>query len=106
MELSQPGAPAARPIIGLSMLRRFLKFLPVKLRLPRFPIAVEFTREGFIFVLLCLAIGAAAVNTGNNVLYLIFSLMLGLIVVSGMISRRMLLGLHVQVEFPPRLFSG
>ncbi|MCI0416905.1 DUF58 domain-containing protein [bacterium] len=78
----------------------------IKLRLPRMPIAVEFTREGVIFMLLSLAIGAAAVNTGNNVLYLIFSLMLGMIVVSGMASRRILQGLHPTLQFPDHLFAG
>src|SRR3990172_3160947 len=78
----------------------------MRLRFPRLPIAVEFTREGLLFVLLCLAIGAAAVNTGNNVLYLIFSVMLALIVVSGMMSRRVLLGLTAAIEFPEHLFSG
>jgi uncharacterized protein (DUF58 family) len=78
----------------------------MKLRLPRLAIAVEFTREGWIFVLLSLAIGAAAVNTGNNVLYFIFSLMLGMIVVSGMISRRLLQGLRPAIQFPDHMFAG
>lgn len=78
----------------------------MSIRLPRLPIAIKFTREGLIFVLLSLAIGAAAVNTGNNILYLIFSLMLGFIIVSGMISRRMLLGLTPQIDFPENLFAG
>ncbi|HSE43598.1 MAG TPA: DUF58 domain-containing protein [Acidobacteriota bacterium] len=78
----------------------------LKIRLPRMPIAVEFTREGLIFIFLSLAIGAAAVNTGNNILYLIFSLMLGLIVVSGILSRRILNGLSCAIEFPAHLFAG
>jgi len=78
----------------------------MKFRFPRMPIAVEFTREGVIFVLLSLAIGAAAVNTGNNVLYLIFSLMLGMIVVSGIASRRILQGLQPTLQFPDHLFAG
>jgi len=82
------------------------KILPVRFRIPRFPIAVQFTREGMIFILLSLAIGAAAVNTGNNVLYFIFSLMLGLIVVSGFVSRRMLMALSPNIEFPQHIFSG
>ncbi|MGH9856599.1 MAG: DUF58 domain-containing protein, partial [Acidobacteriota bacterium] len=82
-------------------------YLPsLKLRLPRFPMAVEFTREGLIFMLLSLAIGAAAVNTGNNVLYLIFSLMLGMIIVSGFASRRILQGLQPTVKFPDHVFAG
>lgn len=82
-------------------------YLPaLKLRLPRFPHAVEFTREGLIFMLLSLAIGAAAVNTGNNVLYFIFSLMLGMIIVSGLASRRILQGLNPSINFPDHVFAG
>ncbi len=85
-------------------LRRFLpEFL--RIRLPRLPVTVEFTREGLIFIFLSLAIGAAAVNTGNNILYLIFSLMLGLIVVSGIMSRRILNGISSVIEFPSHIFS-
>lgn len=77
----------------------------LRIRVPRFPVTVEFTREGLIFIFLSLAIGAAAVNTGNNILYLIFSLMLGLIVVSGVLSRRILNGLSSVIEFPAHVFS-
>lgn len=83
-----------------------MKLLPLRLRFPRFSVAIKFTKEGLLFVVLTLSIGAAAVNTGNNVLYLIFSLMLALIVVSGIISRRVLMGLTPSIEFPHHLFSG
>jgi len=78
----------------------------LKIKVPHFPVTVEFTREGLVFIFLSLAIGAAAVNTGNNILYLIFSLMLGLIVVSGIFSRRILTGLSANIEFPSHIFSG
>jgi uncharacterized protein (DUF58 family) len=77
----------------------------LKIKVPHFPVTVEFTREGLVFIFLSLAIGAAAVNTGNNILYLIFSLMLGLIVVSGIFSRRILAGLSASIEFPAYIFS-
>jgi len=77
----------------------------LKIKVPHFPVTVEFTREGLVFIFLSLAIGAAALNTGNNILYLIFSLMLGLIVVSGIFSRRILAGLSASIEFPAYIFS-
>ena len=77
----------------------------LKIKVPHFPVTVEFTREGLVFIFLSLAIGAAAVNTGNNILYLIFSLMLGLIVVSGIFSRRILAGLSATIELPADIFS-
>jgi uncharacterized protein (DUF58 family) len=83
-----------------------MKLSRLKFRFPRLTVAVQFTKEGLVFVFLTLAIGAAAVNTGNNVLYLIFSIMLSLIVVSGLISRRILSGLSPRIDFPPYLFSG
>ncbi len=82
------------------------KNVPIRIRFPRFPVAVKLTKEGLTFILLSLAIGAAAVNTGNNILYLIFSLMLGLIVISGILSKRVLSGLIPKIEFPEHLFSG
>lgn len=44
------------------------------------------SREGIVFILITLVIGFAALNTGNNLLYLIFSIMLGFVAVSGVMS--------------------
>lgn len=54
---------------------------------------LSITRLGWEYLLALLAIGAFAVNSGNNLLYLVFSLMLGLFLVSGVVSRRSLRGL-------------
>ncbi|TAK02730.1 MAG: DUF58 domain-containing protein [Candidatus Manganitrophaceae bacterium] len=48
------------------------------------------TKEGGYFILLTLGIGLAAVNTGNNLLYLLVALMLSIIVVSGLLSEQSL----------------
>lgn len=56
---------------------------------------LSLTGLGAQYLLALLAVGAFAVNTGNNLLYLIFSLMLGLLLVSGIASRRALQGLTV-----------
>lgn len=44
------------------------------------------TREGFFFVLLSLIIGFAALNTGNNLLYVVFGITLSLVAISGIVS--------------------
>ena len=41
-----------------------------------------------------MALGFAAMNTGNNLLYLLTSLLLGLLIVSGVLSERSRRGLH------------
>lgn len=56
---------------------------------------LSLTGLGAQCLLALLAVGAFSVNTGNNLLYLVFSLMLGLFLVSGVLSRRALQGLRV-----------
>lgn len=56
---------------------------------------LSLTGLGAHYLLALLAVGAFSVNTGNNLLYLVFSLMLGLFLVSGVLSRRALQGLRV-----------
>lgn len=51
---------------------------------------LSITRLGIQYLLALVAVGAFAVNTGNNLLYLVFGLMLGLFLVSGWVSRRAL----------------
>lgn len=56
---------------------------------------LSLTGLGIQYLLALLAVGAFSVNTGNNLLYLVFSLMLGLFLVSGILSRRALQGLRL-----------
>ena len=49
---------------------------------------LSITRLGWEYLLALMLIGLFAVNSGNNLLYLVFSLMLGLFLVSGVVSRR------------------
>jgi uncharacterized protein (DUF58 family) len=56
---------------------------------------LSLTGLGAQYLLALLAVGAFSVNTGNNLLYLVFSLMLGLFLVSGILSRRALRDLHL-----------
>lgn len=53
------------------------------------------TRLGAEYLCVLLCVGAFAVNTGNNLLYAIFSLMLGLFLVSGWVSREAIRHLSV-----------
>jgi len=55
---------------------------------------MRFTRFGIFYVLFTLAVGAAAINTGNNLLYLILGIQLSFIIVSGILSDSVLWGLR------------
>lgn len=52
------------------------------------------------------AMGLAATNTGNNLLYLIVAMMLSFIVVSGLLSEQCLRKVEVRRSIPRRLFAG
>ncbi len=56
---------------------------------------LSLTGLGLQYLLALLGVGVFSVNTGNNLFYLVFSLMLGLFLVSGILSRRALQGLQV-----------
>jgi uncharacterized protein (DUF58 family) len=70
------------------------------------PRRLSFTREGRLFVLVAIGCGFAAVNTGNNLLYLLLGWALAFIVASGVLSERDLRGLVVRRRPPPRVFAG
>jgi uncharacterized protein (DUF58 family) len=64
------------------------------------------TREGKAFIFVTGGVGLAAINTGNNLLFLIFGFMLSLIVLSGILSEIVLRGVRVDRRLPERVFAG
>ncbi len=70
------------------------------------PRRLKFTREGKFFVGITLGVGFAAINTANNLLYLLLGLLLSLIVVSGIMSELSLQGLTVVRRLPARSQVG
>jgi uncharacterized protein (DUF58 family) len=69
------------------------------------PRTIRPTREGWWMLLAAVGLGFAAMNTGNNLLYLLVSMLLGLIVVSGVLSERSIRGLSVAVRGPDEIFA-
>lgn len=69
------------------------------------PRNLKFTREGKYLLLLVFGVGFAAINTGNNLLYLVFGLLLSLIVVSGVLSEMTLKKLTVTVDLPQQIHA-
>jgi uncharacterized protein (DUF58 family) len=73
---------------------------------PRWRRHLRFTREGKLFVFVTFALGFAAVNTGTNLMYLMFGFMLSLIVLSGVLSEHVLRKLTIERRLPKRAFAG
>jgi uncharacterized protein (DUF58 family) len=66
----------------------------------------EVTKAGMVYVLVTLVIGIAALNTGNNLLYIVVAAMLAAILVSGVVSALVLRGLELEVRLPEHMFAG
>ena len=66
----------------------------------------EITREGLVYLAFTLVIGVAALNTGNNLLFIIVSVMLAAVIVSGLASARVLRALELDVLLPTHVFAG
>ncbi len=66
----------------------------------------DVTREGLVYSVFVLVIGVAALNTGNNLLFIVVSAMLAAIVVSGVASASVLRGLELDVSVPAHVFAG
>ncbi|QPJ63482.1 MAG: DUF58 domain-containing protein [Candidatus Nitronauta litoralis] len=66
---------------------------------------LQLTREGGGFVVLVLGIGLGAINTGNNLLYLILAMCCSLIAVSGILSETILKNISVSATSPRSIYA-
>jgi uncharacterized protein (DUF58 family) len=64
------------------------------------------TRDGWWCLLVSVGLGVAAINTGNNLLYLLVSALLALIVVSGILSEQSMRGLDLTGVAPDEIYAG
>jgi uncharacterized protein (DUF58 family) len=64
------------------------------------------TREGKVFFLVTLGVGVAAVNTGNNLLFLVLGFLLALVILSGVMSETVLRRVRIERRLPLRAFAG
>ncbi len=84
-----------------------MRWSPLRLlRLLRPPRRLRFTRDGRYFVAITIGIGLAAVNTGNNLLYLLLGWLFSVILASGALSDASLRGLWVSRMPPGRVFAN
>src|SRR5262245_56246883 len=77
------------PDVPPSLWRRIRRWL-------RPPRTLKTTRTGRTYLVLTLGVGFGALNTGNNLLYLLLGLLLSMIVLSGVLSERALRHLRVR----------
>jgi len=66
----------------------------------------KLTREGGIFLATLFVVLAAAVNTSNNLLYMVLSALLAVLALSGILSAMNFKALDMELLLPPRAFAG
>lgn len=94
-----PRTRAPVPLRALQRLRTFWRDLRAWRR-------IRFTPGGGVFTAGALAVGLAAMNTGNNLLYLLLGAMLGFIAVSGWLSEQAIRDLRLERHLPRAVSVG
>lgn len=64
------------------------------------------TLEGWVFLATSMAVALAALNTGNNLLYLVFAAMLSLVAMSGVLSESSIRGVQASRRLLEAPFAG
>jgi uncharacterized protein (DUF58 family) len=67
---------------------------------------LRITKAGAIYIGVTLLLGFAAVNTGNNLLFLLVAALLAFMSVSGVSGWQNIKGLQVSIEFPDEIYAG
>ncbi|MEY4706245.1 MAG: hypothetical protein RL042_2450 [Nitrospirota bacterium] len=68
--------------------------------------SIRLTSEGATFLLFTFGIGLAAINTGNNLFYLLLAMMLSLVVISGLLSEHCLRRLEFHRHMPDLIMAN
>lgn len=63
-------------------------------------------REGWIFIGGIVLVALAAINTGNNLLFLILACLIASILMSGILSSLTLAGVELNLQLPEHIFAG
>jgi len=66
---------------------------------------IKITKAGWLYILITIVLGIAAVNTGNNLLFLIVSTLLSFMGISGYFGKRNISKIDIWVEFPEEVFA-
>ncbi|MEW6364283.1 MAG: DUF58 domain-containing protein [Acidobacteriota bacterium] len=101
----RPDADASRETSDLAATLRRIRARLAELWWPSSESRVRPTGFGLRFVIMALVVGLAAVNTGNNLLFLVFSMMLATLLVSGISSRASMRKLSIVRSSPTAIYA-
>ena len=67
---------------------------------------IKIKKAGWLYTLICIVMGVAAVNTGNNLVFILVSIMLGFMGVSGFYGKRNIERLKLSINIPDEVYAG
>ncbi|MBI3670997.1 MAG: DUF58 domain-containing protein [Acidobacteria bacterium] len=89
--------------VGLTIVPALARRTP--LRWFAYQIDYKLTREGVVYLGGVFVVTLAALNTGNNLLFMVLASLLAGIIVSGVLSRIVLSGVELRLEVPEHIFA-
>jgi uncharacterized protein (DUF58 family) len=75
------------------------------LRWLTYRIDYKLTREGVVYLVGIFVVAMAALNTGNNLLFMVLACLLAGVLISGLLSRQVLTGIDVRLTLPEHIFA-
>ena len=94
----------AAVLIGLAFIPRLAQ--RVVASRSRFPFSFSITGLGWVYIGAVFLLSMAAINTGNNLLFMVLAALLSAIVVSGIVARSSLRSIAVSMQVPENVFVG
>lgn len=89
--------------VGVTLVPVLAKRTP--LRWIGYKMEYKVTREGWIYILGIFLVAIAALNTGNNLLFLVLASLISIILMSGILSSITLSGVEMSLELPEHIFA-
>jgi uncharacterized protein (DUF58 family) len=111
-ELGQLGLASASALVALVVAGWVaVTLVPVlakrtPLRWLGYKMEYKITREGWIYIGGIILVALAALNTGNNLLFLILASLIAIILMSGILSSVTLSGIEMRLVLPEHIFAG
>ena len=90
--------------VGVTLVPVLAKRTP--LRWIGYKMDYKITREGWTYIGGIFVVALAALNTGNNLLFLILASLIAVLLMSGILSSITLTGVEMRVELPEHIFAG
>jgi len=89
--------------VGLTIVPKLARRTP--LRWLAYQMDYKITREGLVYLGGVAVVTLAALNTGNNLLFMVLACLLSGILISGILSRLVLSGVDLHLELPEHVFA-